>query len=504
MVDSSAEIKIDIFLKNMYLCGMDENELKKLVEYAASLSVETEWIEFKHNFHSNEEIGERISAIANSACLLKQPFGYLIFGIEDTSHAIIGTTFHARTAKKGNEELEMWLVNRLNPRIDIEVIEFDYDSYRHISLYRIPAATNRPVTFLNEAYIRIGSITQKLSKYPEKEAKIWRNNPQKQLDQIILTDQLDITDIPRLLHTEAYFNLLGLPLPQNLTGIIDRFKSEKFIIQNLFGYGITQLGAILFAKQLQDFPNLNRKAVRIIVYKSKNKTETVREKISSKGYAVEFEEIIDWINGQLPANEEIGKALRRNVRMYPEIAVRELFANAIIHQDFSEQGFPVIEIYPDRIEISNAGLPVIDINRFIDEYQSRNDALADVMRRLGFCEEKGSGWDKAVSACELYQLPPILTRLKETRTCITLFGYRKLSDIEREERIAACYQHACLKYVSNEKMTNQSLRERLGIEEHNAAIASRIIKETLNANLIKEDNPDNGSRKYKKYIPYWG
>ena len=163
---------------------------------------------------------------------------------------------------------------------------------------------------------------------------------------------------------------MGLPLPNNIQGIIDRFLSERFITKDLFGYGITQLGAILFAKNLNDFSGLNRKAIRVIVYNGKNKIETIRERIGEKGYAVDFENTIDWINGQLPANEEIGKALRREVRMYPEIAIRELFANAIIHQDFSEQGFPMVEIFSDRVEISNPGLPVINIDRFIDEYQS--------------------------------------------------------------------------------------------------------------------------------------
>lgn len=142
----------------------------------------------------------------------------------------------------------MWLLNRLNPRIDIECLEFDYDDDKHISMYRIPAATNRPVTFLHESYIRIGSMTKKLSLYPEKEAKIWRNNPHKPLDSIILKENLDENEITKYLHTEAYFTLMGLPLPNNIQGIIDRFLSERFITKDLFGYGITQLGAILFAK----------------------------------------------------------------------------------------------------------------------------------------------------------------------------------------------------------------------------------------------------------------
>lgn len=79
----------------------------------------------------------------------------------------------------------------------------------------------------------------------------------------------------------------------------------------------------------------------------------------------------------------------------------------LVHQDFSEKGFPTVEIYTDRIDVSNPGQPIISVERFIDEYNSRNSLLADLMRRLGICEELGSGLDKAVAAIELFQLPPL-------------------------------------------------------------------------------------------------
>jgi len=82
---------------------------------------------------------------------------------------------------------------------------------------------------------------------------------------------------------------------------------------------------------------------------------------------------VDWINSQLPANEEIGKALRKDTRMYPEIAIGELVANALIHQDLTVKGFPMVEIFTDRIEISNSGIPLVTPDRFIDAYVSRND-----------------------------------------------------------------------------------------------------------------------------------
>jgi len=284
---------------------------------------------------------------------------------------------------------------------------------------------------------------------------------------------------------------------------LEKFISENLIVKGTSRYSITNLGAILFAKNLSEFPEIRRKAIRVIVYKYKNKIETVREQLGRKGYVTGFHGLIDWVNSQLPANEEIGKAFRDDKRMYPEIAVRELLANAIIHQDFQEKGFPMVEIFSDRIEITNPGTPLITPERFIDEYQSRNDILADLMRRLGICEEKGSGIDKVIFYNEMYQLPAPDILIQEKHTKVIMYSYKTLNQMDKKDKIRACYQHCCLRFVSNDKMTNQSIRERFKIESKNAAVASRIIKEALNANMIKEDDPESNSRKYKKYIPFW-
>ncbi len=482
---------------------MEYHDFKRLIDGLTARPKETEWIEFKYNFHSKEEIGERISALANSALLCNVSFGYIVFGVDDKTHDVLGTDLYGKQRKVGNEELESWLATRLNPRIDFEIIDdFDYENRGHICIFKIPATVNRPVSFLHEAYIRVGTTTRKLKEFPEKESKIWKSG-QKALESIFVKKGLEAQKVIQLLSTETYFDLMYLPQPQNYKGIIDRFMSEHFIAEDETGYSITELGALLLAKRLADFDNLKRKIVRVIVYKGKNKIETEREQAFEAGYAVEFKNIVNWVNGQLPTNEEIGLALRKDNRMYPTLAIREILGNMIIHQDFAEQGFPMVEIYTDRIEISNPGLPLISTERFIDEYQSRNDSLADVMRRMGICEEKGSGIDKAVFSIETYQLPPIRFSLQENRTCVTLFSYRKFSDLNKDERIAACYQHTCLKYISSENMTNQSLRERLGIDAKNYPMASRIIKDTLQAKLIKPADAENKNRKLG-YIPIWG
>ena len=207
---------------------------------------------------------------------------------------------------------------------------------------------------------------------------------------------------------------------------------------------------------------------------------------------------------QLPQNEVIEDALRKEVKLVPEVVIRELLANALIHQDMRMTGASVmVEIYSNRIEITNPGEPVVPVERFIDGYQSRNEHLADLMRRMGICEEKSSGIDRVVQAAEFYQLPAPDFGVSHRRTVVTLFGPKPLEDMDREDRIRACYQHCALKWVMSERMTNQSLRERFHLPESKSAIISQIIAATTEAGMIKLDEKVGGSRKYARYLPFW-
>ena len=160
-----------------------------------------------------------------------------------------------------------------------------------------------------------------------------------------------------LIDYPAYFSLLNMPLPDSRDGIMKAFESEELLLLGDNGqWNITNLGAILFAKDISQFSSLKRKAIRVIQYKGENRIETIREQIGSKGYACGFERLIEFLSTVLPSNEVVGKALRKDVPMFPDIAIRELVANALIHQDFYLTGTaPMIEIFSNRIEITNPG-----------------------------------------------------------------------------------------------------------------------------------------------------
>lgn len=484
---------------------MKEHELISLLKELQALPKECEWAEFKVNNSNPQEIGELLSALSNSACYHNQKYGYLAYGIEDETHNLVGTNFNPLTEKKGNQELENWIATQLNPRIDFNIFEFDYQD-NHYSIFRIEATRNTPVSFRGETYIRIGSYKKLLDEHQERERKIWNKENIRIFEREISLENAEEDEVLRLIDYPAYFDLIKFPLPDNRKGILERLTHDKIIIPQPNGkFSITNLGALLVAKEIEEFENISRKTVRVIIYDGKNRVRTIKEQIGKKGYAVGFDGLIKFINDQTPSKEVIEGAFRKVISLYPSLAIRELVANAIIHQDFSVRGTsPMIEVFSDRIEITNPGKPLIDPLRFVDHSpESRNEILARFMRRLNVCEERGSGMDKVILECEIHKLPSPEIIIGDNYTRIILYGPKTLKEMDKTERIRTCYHHACLKYVSGEFMTNQSVRERFDIEEHNAAIASRIIGDTIDSKLVKDSDPENKSRKYVKYVPYW-
>ena len=319
-------------------------------------------------------------------------------------------------------------------------------------------------------------------------------------------EHVSADEVVALLDTQSFFELFRLPYPTSRDGVLARLAQEQLIIaQEACGWLITNLAAILLAKRLDAFsPELARKAPRVVIYEGLNKLVTREDKPGVKGYAVGFESLVDFVHSAAPLNRFVEQVIREEVKMFPRQAIRELVANALIHQDFYASGASVmIEMYADRLEVSNPGLPPIKVERFIDEYRSRNERLADLMRRMGLCEEKGSGIDKVVDAAEVFQLPAPDFRVSETRTMAILFAHQDFADMSRPDRVRACYQHCCLKYVSNQRMSNQSLRDRFKLPESKAVTVSQVIGAAKEAGQIKTDESETTSTRYARYLPFW-
>lgn len=478
--------------------------LVSLVRELCKLPHETEWVEFKVNDAEPQQIGEYLSALANSAALAGKAFAYLVWGVSDDEHTVVGTKFSHATAKVGNEELESWLLRSLAPKIHFRFFDVVVDDLP-VVLLEIERAFRQPVQFQGSEFVRVGSYKKRLKDFPEKERALWRLFDNAPFENGVAVERVPDEEVLRLLDYPAYFDLMERPLPENRSGILAALEDDKLIVPcEAGGWNITNLGAILFAKHLDDFAVLKRKAMRVIQYRGKSRADGGKEQVNGKGYASGFESLMGYVNGLLPSNEVIGQALRKTVSMFPELAVRELVANALIHQDFFVTGAgPMVEIFDDRIEITNPGEPLVDTQRFVDTPpKSRNDGVASLLRRFRICEERGSGIDKVIAQIELFQLPAPIFEVPEGFTRAVLFAHRPLTQMDKADRIRAVYQHACLRYVNRQNMTNSSVRERFGIEAQNSAAASRLIREAVEAGVVALYDP-KAAPKMMRYVPVW-
>ena len=442
-----------------------------LVRELRNLPHETEWVEFKVNHRKPQTIGQYVSALSNAAALHDKVHAYIMWGVENGTHDIVGTDFSPAVAKKGNEPLETWLLRLLQPRIDFRFHEVMIDGKR-IVIMEIDPAFQHPVAFEGVEFIRVGSTRRKLKDYPEKERALWRVFDRVSFEDGIAAERVSDGDVLSMIDYPAYFDLRELPLPDGRDAILHALHNERLIAPGeAGGFDITNVGAILFARNLGDFPNLKRKAMRVIQYRGKGRIDTLREQEGVRGYAVGFKGIIDYIMALVPS----------------------LVTGA----------GPMVEIFDDRIEITNPGEPLVDTQRFLDTPpKSRNENLASLMRQVRICEERGSGIDKVVLEIESYHLPAPLFEVPPGSTRAVLFAHKTLADMDGEERVRACYLHACLKYVMRDFLTNASLRERFGIKPNNKAVASRRIREAMDAGMIKPYD-ENASRRMMKYVPYW-
>lgn len=475
-----------------------------LIDDLRKRPAETPWVEFKKDNDDAQMIGKLISALSNSACMADEHFAYLVWGVRDGDHAAIGTTFEPSTRKEGGQPLELWLAQRLQPAIAFEFEVVDYHGTRLV-LLSIPAASRAPVEFDRSAYIRIGSATPRLSDYPERLRALWTKLQPHAWETGIAAQFLTGDEVLARLDYASYFDLTAQPLPDNRAGIFEKLAADRLILPDAGGHwNITNLGAVLVAKRLSDFsPAMARKAVRFVAYGGTNRADTVTHRQDGqRGYASGFKGLVDYIDALLPRNEHIGKAFREAQPLYPSIAIRELVANALIHQDMTVGGAgPLIELFSDRMEITNPGKPLVSPDRFLDlPPRSRNEALASLMRRMRLCEEQGTGIDKVIFAVELHQMPPPDFRTEGDSVRAVLFAPRRFAEMTRDERIRACYQHAALKFVSGERMKNATLCERFGIDPKNAAQASVIIRECQKGGLIRPADP---AHPRAGYVPFW-
>ena len=453
---------------------------------------ESEHLEFKEA----KQQFDQARLMRYCVALANEGGGHLVLGVTDKPpRRIVGTK-----AFRGLAEIRTRIFDTLRFRVEVE--ELAHPDGR-LLVFEIPSRpVGTPLHYEGAYLMRVGDELVPMS--PDQLRRIMDEGQPGWLEQSA-RENASPDEVVALLDTQSFFDLMQLPYPTTREGVLERLVQERLIEQRLSGWHISRLAALLLAKRLDAFPReLARKAPRVVIYAGTDKLETRDDKQDMRGYAVGFESLVDFVHSAAPQNRFVEQVVREEVKMFPRQAIRELVANSLIHQDFLATGASVmIEIFADRMEISNPGLPPINVERFIDEYRSRNERLAELMRRMGICEEKGSGIDKVVSAAEVFQLPAPDFRVNETRTTAILFAHQDFADMSKPDRVRACYQHCCLKYVNNQRMSNQSLRERFRLPESKAVTVSQVIGTAKDMGLIKTDESGTFSTRYARYLPFW-
>jgi len=472
---------------------------------------ECEWLEVKRNEDVPEMISKNISALSNGAALFDREYGYMIWGVDDKTFNIVGTVFDPLTKKKGNQDLTLWLRRMISDTID-----FNFETVQlpegKVVLLTIEKAVKIPTEFDGVAYIRVNNSTTNLDGLRQIKKKLIDKLEGIVFETKIARYDLTPTNILTLLNHSAFFRLKKLTVPTGIEGIVQAMVDEKLVEKQDDGrYSITNMGAILFANKLSDFSDLSFRKIRVIYFRGTAPTDPViKDTEMDGGYASSLDDICRYVGAFIESEETFpvpkdgGFIYRKTTHEYPPDAVRELIANGILHQDYSIEGMQMfVEIFSDRIKISTPGLPLIDTDRFINTVpKERNKMIADLMHRLNLCEKRGMGWDTIIRLCEEYRLPAPDILAFSDATIVTLYKFKKFSELGSHEKKKACYQHACLLYANSREMSNASLRERFGLPDTQAAPISRLIRDSVNAKLIKPSDKGNDPSK-KSYIPEW-
>lgn len=443
--------------------------------------------EAKDSFSFNELL-KYCSAISNEGG------GIIIFGIRDNKE-IIGTK-----AFEDINSTEYSVYRDLNIKIILE--EKNYEGKRILVCIVPKRNSGSPVAYKGAYFMRSGESLVPMTQDMLRD--IFSESSGNYLERIAV-DSIPAEDIVRTLDIDIYFKLLRKSVPTSLDEIMVSLLSDRVIKRSGDVYSITNLGMFALARTFEDIYHFRHKKLRIIRFDESSRVNAISDVFLDGGYAIAMVKAVDeLLPALLPTYESFSSASRNTIKHYPLVALRELLANALFHQDLeSVHSHPTIEIHPEYISIVNPGKPIIDIARFIDDNQSRNPELVSLMYKLGLCEARGTGMDRVLVEIELAQIAAPQIDLGDNVTRVTLDAGKKFATMSQAERVWATFMHCCRLYVQQDHMSNTSLRNRFGLPQDKTAQISQLINAAVSAKLIKNINPSNQSKRFTKYVPFF-
>lgn len=375
---------------------MQQNELEQLLQDLLTQPQEQSWLEFKTNVAtqkasiSPEGIGEYISALSNGACISNKEYAYLVLGIENETHAIVGTNFQPRSFKIGNQDFELWLRNLLYPKVSFEIFEFSMEQ-KHLVLFRIPAAVQEPVNFQKKPYIRINSQKTDLRNYPHYMREIY-NTLEDWSAQIVPGAELHHLDEQALQVARQKFK--AKCTGESFYAKIDAWDTVQWLDKaKVTANGKITRTALLLLGTPESIHLLTPVAGEI-TWKL-NAEEKAYEHFGLP-FLLSTTKLLHRIRNYQHKFFPLNELLAVTVDKYEPRVILEALHNAIAHQNYSLNARIIVEERADKVIFQNAGsffrgLPEDYYfgTKTADKY--RNPWLVNAMRSLGMIDTIGYG-----------------------------------------------------------------------------------------------------------------
>lgn len=404
-----------------------------IVKQLLNTDTEKTWFEFKVNNIDPKKLGQNVSSICNSCILKQREEGYIVYGIND-SKEIVGTNVVWEDETKGNHPLPLWISQNTDPSVHIENHDLELDD-SDILLLILHVPVEKPVAFKGKRYIRVGDSTTSLMEETNKERRIWERLSETDFEEKLAKKRLSWESIKEELNIDSYYNLLDTPKPNQASKVKKDLREDGLITNHRGLKAVTNMGAILFAKDLSNYRRLSRKRIRAIKHEDNDKDTVEKERLLDEGYAIAFPNLFLILREWILSSEHLENVFKEEVPLFPLKSLREILINALVQQDFYFRGSgPIVELYKSKVEVSNPGDLLVPKDRLVDHSpHSRNEILASLMRRIDMCEERGSGWDIIAKQIEAYQLPAPDVIEQEDSVKVTVHAPKDFSSLTKTE-----------------------------------------------------------------------
>ena len=402
---------------------MNDREHVALIDRLRAMPTETVWLEFKRNYHEPELIGQYLSALANSACLGGRSSGYLVFGIDDQTHEVVGTEFDPYTTKaRGNQDLLPWLGASLQPNTGFTVYLPHPDG--RVVVFEVGPARDQPVSFRQTAYVRVGASKTELSRHPEKARAIWtRGNDWSAA--VCRQATLDDLDPQALVRAREQFVVKH---PAQATEAMEWDTTTFLNKARVLKQGAVTNTALLLLGRPESSVLLAPAVARIYwVLKDARNRELDYDHIGPP-FLLAGDRLLERVRNLTVRALPSGTLFPREISQYDRWVLREAVHNCIAHQDYALRGRIVAVEFPDRVLLTNVGdfLPG-DVETVIrqDAPQAiyRNPFLADAMVELNLIDTQGGGIKRMFETQRKRSFPlPDYDLTDTSRVAVTIHG----------------------------------------------------------------------------------